>query len=82
MDPYRVHPIAVATGGREGESAVPVAAVTSPGSFSSSMAVMSPQLSASNHPHDQKPEAVASALAKADNAVSQGTMAMDLDVHG
>lgn len=46
------------------------------------MAVMSPQLSASNHSHDQKPEAVAPALAEADNAVSQGTMAMDLDVHG
>lgn len=46
------------------------------------MAVMSPQLSASNHSHDQKPEAVASALAEVGNAVSQGTMAMDLDVHG
>lgn len=52
------------------------------GSFGSSMAVMSPQLSASTHPHDPKSETVAPALAEADNAVSQGTMAMDLDVNG
>ncbi|KAI5852588.1 Bromodomain-containing protein [Morchella snyderi] len=46
------------------------------------MAVMSPQLSASTHPHDPKSETAAPALAEADNAVSQGTMAMDLDVNG
>lgn len=81
MDTYRVHPV-VAVGGREGESAIPAAAVTSLGSFPSSMAVMSPQLPASNHPHDQKPETAVPVLAEAGNAVPQGTMAMDLDVHG